>query len=96
VSKNVDDLKIIFQNLYEKDITYCEKYIFQRINFQNVQQSMSNPRTICWLKAKYFLLVGENITKFEEKTSEQIIALLHTKYCSKILNKKDETPIQEH
>jgi len=71
-----DGIRLEHKNLIEKS-----EDLVKRINFENVVQTMSSPRTIAWLKAKYFILVNENIEKFKEKTSEQIISILHDKYC---------------
>jgi len=66
---------------YKKEIKGA-KSMFQRINFTNVVESMKRPRTISWMKTKYFLLVKENISEYENKTSEDIISILHEQYCS--------------
>jgi len=67
---------------YKKEIQEA-KVLFKRINFSNVLVNMKIPRTIAWLKAKYYLLVNGNISEHGNKTSEEIITLLHEVYCYK-------------
>jgi len=43
---------------------------------------MKRPRTVAWLKAKYYLLVNENISEHESKTAEVIITMLYEECCS--------------
>jgi len=70
--------------------------MFQRINFTNVLATMKIPRTIGWIKTKYFLLVKENISEYENKTSEDIISILHEQYCSdQTFENKRDTSEQE-
>jgi len=72
-------------------IQQCEN-LFKRINFENVNKTMTNHRTISWLKTKYYILVSENIEKFKDKTSEEIISILHDKYCTtKLVNKDNKS-----
>jgi len=85
------DIKASIRSEYSKLIHQSEN-LFKRINFENVVQTMTNRRTIAWLKAKYYILVSENIENFKEKTSEEIILILHDKYCkTKLVNKDNKS-----
>jgi len=75
---------------YKKEIKEA-KSMFQRINFTNVVESMKRPRTISWMKTKYFLLVKE----YENKTSEDIISILHEQYCSDQTFENNEDTLEQ-
>jgi len=82
------DIKDGIRSEYSELIQQSES-LFKRINFENVVQTMVNRRTVAWLKTKYYILVSENIENFKEKTSEEIISMLHDKYCTTELVNKD-------
>jgi len=78
---------------YKKEIKEA-KSMFKRINFTNI--TMKRPRTVAWMKSKYFLLVNENVSEYNNKTSEEIITMLHKQYCSnKIFENNEDTLEQE-
>jgi len=78
------------QSLFENEVI-DSTILFRRINFENIMQyRMSKPRSIAYLKAKYFLLVNENVQNFTDKPAEEIITFLYDKYCLK------NSPVQEH
>jgi len=56
---------------------------------------MKLPRTKAWMKAKYFLLVKENISEHENKSAEVIITILHKQYCSKMFFKNKENKSEQ-
>jgi len=82
------DIKDIIRSEHYELIHQSES-LFKRINFKNVLQTMSKPRTVAWLKAKLHILVNENIENFKEKSLEEIITILHGKYCTTKLVDKD-------
>jgi len=78
--------------LEHTEIIEQSENLFKRINFENVVKTMSNARTVSWLKTKYYILVNENVENFEEKNSEEIISMMHDKYCTtKLLNKDNKS-----
>jgi len=87
------DFKACLKQLYEREIPDCGN-LFTRINFKNVVKEISRRRTIAWLKAKYFLLIHESLEDVHEKTSEQIITLLHEKFCSNACSSVNNGNIQ--
>jgi len=72
--------------------------LFKRINFESIMQyCMTKPRQVAYLKAKLYLLIQENISNFMEKTSEEMIVILHRKYCSnKSTNTTADTATPSH
>jgi len=75
------DFQCAVENLYKKETIDLE-VLFKRINFVNIMQySMTKPLTVAYLKAKYYLLIHD-LPNFMQKTSEEVIVILHTKYCS--------------
>lgn len=83
VSEISIDFKCALKDLYEKEIMDL-KVIYKRINFENIMKyRMRKPQNVAFLKAKYYLLICENnISNLLEKPSEEVIKILHTKYCS--------------
>jgi len=71
------------KNFYESMIICDSEKLFKGINFENVIITMAHPRTIAWCKAKYYFLVSENVENFKEKSSEEIVDILHGVYFSK-------------
>jgi len=76
-----DNLREKIKSQYKSSIHEANN-LSQRINFTNVLLSMKTPRTKAWLKAKYYLLVKENISEYNNKSAEEIITILHEEYCS--------------
>lgn len=77
---SIDGVKFTLNSIYENEIMDLE-VVYKRLNFENIIKYMTKPRNVAYLKAKYFLLICENISNFMEKTSEEVIDILHTKYC---------------
>jgi len=77
---NCDQMKTEYKSLFQN-----AEHLFRRVNFENVLLTMSKPQSKAYLKAKYFLLVNENVPKSFKKNTEEIIMILHDKYVSKLI-----------
>jgi len=84
-------IKAEFKNAIQES-----KTLFKRINFENVILCMKKTRTVPWMKAKFYLLVKENISEYNNKSAEEIITILHEEYCyKKSFENNEDTSEQE-
>jgi len=86
-----DKIKTEYKSLFQN-----AEHLLSRIKFENVLLTMTKPRTMGYLKAKYYLLVYENVPKsFKKNTSEKLIMMLHNKYVSKLIQNETTDLVEQ-